>query len=74
MRKVSYIDYNHNIRRYIYTSNNIENLNRQIRKATKRKQCFEKEERLLDYVFVVVKDYERNNWNKYPVSHFKNLR
>ena len=69
----TYIDYNHNIRRYIYTSNSIENLNRQIRKATKHKTTFEKEERLLDYVFVVIKDFEKNNWIKYPVSHFEKL-
>ena len=70
----TYISYDHNIRKYIYTSNGIENLNRQIRKATKHKSTFEKEERLLDYVFVVVKDYEKNNWSKYPVSHFSKLK
>jgi len=36
-----------------------ENLNRQVRKATKHKVTFEKEERLLDYIFVVIKDYEK---------------
>lgn len=70
----TYVNYDHNIRKYIYTSNGIENLNRQIRKATKHKVTFEKEERLLDYVFVVIKDYERNNWSKYPVSHFSQMK
>jgi putative transposase len=69
----TYITYDPNIRRYIYTSNGIENLNRQIRKATKHKSTFEKEARLLDYVFVVIKDFERNNWLKYPVSHFEKI-
>ena len=69
----TYIDYEHNIRKYIYTSNSIENLNRQIRKATKHKLSFEKEDRLLDYVFIVIKDFEKNNWAKYPVSHFNIL-
>ena len=67
---LTYIQYEHTIRRYLYTSNGIENLNRQIRKATKHKVSFEREDRLLDYIFVVVKDYEKTNWGKYPVSHF----
>ena len=58
----------------IYTSNGIENLNRQVRKATKHKVTFEKEERLLDYIFVVIKDYEKNNWQKYPLSHFNEFK
>ena len=69
----TYLQYEASIRRYLYTSNGIENLNRQIRKATKHKVSFEKEDRLLDYIFVVVKDYERNNWGKYPVSHFSKI-
>ena len=52
-------------------SNGIENLNRQIRKATKNKLSFEKENRLLDYIFVVIKDFEKN-WQKYLVHLFKN--
>ena len=54
----------------IYTTNAMENLNKKIRKATKNKQSFEKEERLLDYIFVVIKDFEAENWMKYPVSGF----
>ena len=69
----TYLKYEASIRGYLYTSNGIENLNRQIRKATKHKVSFEKEDRLLDYIFVVVKDYERNNWGKYPVSHFSKI-
>jgi hypothetical protein len=33
---------------------------------------FVKENRLLDYIFVVIKDFEEKNWQKYPVHLFKN--
>jgi transposase-like protein len=68
----SYILFNKDIRRSIYSTNSIENLNKQIRKATKNKLSFEKENRLLDYIFVVIKDFEEKNWQKYPVHLFKN--
>lgn len=58
----------------IYTTNSIENLNKKIRKATKNKQSFEKAERLLDYIFVIIKDFEAENWMKYPVSAFGGWR
>jgi len=56
----------------LYTTNSIENLNKKIRKATKNKQSFEKPERLLDFLFVIIKDFECENWMKYPVSTFSN--
>jgi putative transposase len=68
----SYIKFDKKVRRSIYTTNSIENLNKQIRKATKNKLSFEKENRLLDYMFVVIKDFEEKNWQKYPVHLFKN--
>jgi putative transposase len=40
----------------IYTTNSIENLNREIRKVTKTKVTFDKESNLLDLVFMVIKD------------------
>jgi len=55
----------------IYTTNSIENLNRIIRKATKNKLSFEKPEYLLDYVFVVIKEFEEKIFQKYPVSSYK---
>jgi len=70
----TYIAYPTDIRRMIYTTNAIENLNRQIRKVTKTKVTFDKEENLLDLVFMVIKDFEGNNWQKYPVHAFKNLQ
>ena len=66
----TYIDFPVHLRRMIYTTNSIENLNRIIRKATKNKLSFESPETLLDYVFIVVKDFEDANWMKYPVYNF----
>ncbi len=42
----------------IYTTNNIENLNRQIRKTTKNKPSLKSPERLLDYLFMIIKKFE----------------
>ena len=67
----TYVAYPVAVRRMIYTTNAIENLNRQIRKVTKTKVTFDKEENLLDLVFMVIKDFEGNNWQKYPVHAFK---
>ncbi len=70
---LTYIDFSVEIRRMIYTTNSIENLNRQIRKVTKTKVTFEKIENLLDLVFMVIKDFEHNNWQKYAVNQFRFL-
>jgi transposase-like protein len=67
----SYIKYSPRVRRMIYTTNSIENLNRQIRKATKNKLSFESPENLLDYLFMVIKDFEERNYMKYPVSEYR---
>lgn len=66
----TYIDFPVHLRRMLYTTNSIENLNRIIRKATKNKLSFESPETLLDFVFIVVKDFEDANWMKYPVYNF----
>lgn len=65
----TYISFHPDVRRFIYTTNSIENLNKQIRKATKNKLSFEKPERLLDYVFVVIKEFEEKHW-KFPVHQY----
>ena len=70
---LTYVDFSFEVRRMICTTNSIENLNRQIRKVTKTKVTFEKIENLLDLVFMVVKDFEHNNWQRYAVSQFKFL-
>jgi len=67
----TYIKYHHTARRLIYTTNSIENLNRDIRKATKNKLSFESPETLLDYVFMVIKKFEEKNFQKYPVHNYK---
>lgn len=67
----TYIDFNPRVRRMIYTTNSIENLNRVIRKATKNKLSFESPDNLLDYVFMVTKEFEEKNFMKYPISEFK---
>ena len=66
----TYLKFPHEIRKMIYTTNSIESLNKCIRKATRNKQSFEKSERLLDYLFIVIKDFEAENWMQYPVTSF----
>lgn len=66
----TYIHFPCIVRRMIYTTNSIESLNKKIRKATKNKQSFEKPDRLLDFLFIIIKDFEVANWMKYPVSNF----
>jgi putative transposase len=68
---LTYIDYPLEVRRMIYTTNSIENLNRQIRKVIKHKVTFDKGSNLLDLVFMVIKDFEGNNWQKYPVNAYQ---
>jgi transposase-like protein len=67
----TYINYHPKVRRLIYTTNSIENLNRQIRKTTKNKLSFESPSNLLDYLFMVIKDFEEKNYMKYPVTEYK---
>ncbi len=67
----TYIKYHYTVRRLIYTTNSIENLNRAIRKATKNKLSFENPKTLLDYIFMVIKKFEEKNFQKYPVHNYK---
>ncbi|KKB96319.1 Transposase, Mutator family [Candidatus Arcanobacter lacustris] len=66
----TYIKFSCNIRRMIYTTNSIENLNKKIRKATKNKQSFEKSSRLLDFLFVIIKDFELANTDEISSTCF----
>ncbi len=66
----TYIHFACEVRRMIYTTNQIESLNKKLRKATKNKQSFENPERLLDFLFVIIKDFEEDSWLKHPVSAF----
>ena len=66
----TYIQFDEKVRRMIYTTNSIENLNRIIRKGTKNKLSFESPDNLLDYVFMIIKDFEERNWMKYPIKNY----
>ena len=68
---LTYICYPVEVRRQIYTTHLLENLNRPIRGVTKSKVSFDKSENLLDLVYMVVKDFEANNWQKYAVNNFQ---
>ena len=68
---LTYIKYPLEVRKLIYTTNSIENLNRQIRKVTKTKISFKCENNLLNLVYMVIKDFEANNWQKYAVYNFR---
>jgi putative transposase len=69
----TYIKYPPEVRRMIYTTNSIENMNRLIRKGTKNKLSFESPERLLDYIFVILKDFEASNLMKYKIYEFNKM-
>ena len=69
----TYIDYPTAVRKMIYTTNSIENLNRQIRKITDAKVTFESPDSMLDLIFMVIKDFEGSNWQKYPVGAYQAL-
>lgn len=66
----TYIKFNPKVRRMIYTTNSIENLNRQIRKTTKNKLSFESPDRLLDYLFMIIKEFEEKNYMKFPIPNY----
>ena len=54
-------------------TNSLENLNRQIRKTTRNKLSFESPDRLLDYLFMIIKEFEEKNYMRYPVSNYKHF-
>lgn len=70
----TYIRYDRRVRRMIYTNNSIESLNKVIRKGTKNKLTFESPERLLDYIFIILKSKEEDNFMKYAINEYKHFR
>jgi transposase-like protein len=68
---LTYVDYPCGVRRMIYTTNSVENLNRQIRRVTKTKVTFDKESNMLDLIFMIIKDFESCNWQRYSVISFQ---
>jgi len=43
------------------------------RKATKNKLSFESVDFLLDYLFIIIREYQDKNWTVFPVHKFKDL-
>ena len=68
---LTYLCYPVEVRGQLYTPHSLENLTRPIRGVTKSKVSFAKSENLLDLVYMVVKDFESNNWQKYAVNNFQ---
>lgn len=63
-----FYNYSAKIRKLIYTTNTIENYNKQIRKYTKRKSVFPSDMALMKQLFLIMKDYtetwvkRKKNW------------
>ena len=49
----------------------VKSLNSYIRRVTKSKVSFDKVKNLLDLVYMVIKDFEESNWQKYAVNNFQ---
>ncbi|PIE78557.1 MAG: hypothetical protein CSA15_07170, partial [Candidatus Delongbacteria bacterium] len=69
---VAYLDFPYDIQSMIYTTNWIERINKEIKKITYAKNSFPDERSALNLVCSILMDKEKRNWNKYPVSNFKN--
>jgi len=67
----TYIEFPSRVRRMIYTTNSLENVNHLIREGAKNKLSFESPDTLLDYVFMIIKDFEERNFMKFAVHKFK---
>lgn len=64
----TFFEYDHAIRKVIYTTNPIEGVHRQIRKVTKTKGAFSSEQALLKLIYLIIKNISRkwtmpvHNW------------
>ena len=64
----TFFEYDHAIRKVIYTTNPIEGVHRQIRKITKTKGAFSSEQALLKLIYLIIKNISRkwtmpvHNW------------
>lgn len=70
----TYTKFEPEIRRYIYTTNSIENLNSRIRKAVRNKYSFKNWESLTNYLFLVMMEYEEGVFMKYEVNQFREFK
>ncbi len=66
----TYLEFNYKIRNMIYTTNWVENLNKQFRKVLKNRNSMPSEESLLLLVAGVAMD-KSENYKKYKISRFK---
>ena len=65
---LSFLDFPIKMRRMIYTTNCIENLNKQIKRTTKIRGSFPNEESALNLVKIKCMDQNENNYLKYKLS------
>lgn len=70
----TYTKFKPEIRRYIYTTNSIENLNSRVRKAIRNKYSFKNWESLTNYLFLVMMEYEEGTFMKYEVNQFREFK
>lgn len=63
--------YSDALRRIIYTTNALENFNRQLRKATKTKAAFVTDDALLKQLYLVTMQVEKK-WSM-PISHWRDI-
>ncbi len=66
----TYLEFDYKIRNMIYTSNWVENLNKQFRKVLKNRNSMPSEESLLLLVVGIVMD-KSENYKRYKISRFK---
>ena len=65
----TFFEFPNEIRKMIYTTNVIENLNRNIRKITKTKSGFTNTQSLTKLIYLKMKDIE-NSWNNRSISNW----
>lgn len=68
---IPYLDYPHEIRRMIYTTNAIESLNMSLRKVTKNRGHFPSDESCLKIMYLAIKNVSKN-WNR-PVQNWGSI-
>ncbi len=66
----TYLNFNYKVRNMIYTTNWVENLNKQFRKALKNRNSMPSEESVLLLIAGVAMD-KSENYKKYKISRFK---
>ena len=57
---ICHFEYDHSIRKLIYTTNPIEGVHRQIRKITKTKGAFSSEQSFVELMYMVIKNISKN--------------